>query len=502
MKVRRLLPACLVPAVLGCLGSVLMALPVDAAILQFWRFDNQQNRLLFTTDSGVQPRAQLIFNPTRVVIDLPGTSLGQSTVNQQVGGAIREIRVGQFDANTTRLVIEFNPGYTIDPQQVQVLGETTRQWVVQLPEAQRIEEAAPTNPAVAGVNTVNGEPGLSAPTQVDAIIATSEGFFIRTTGDLPEINVQEIEDGDDRRIQIELPNSAISRFLTPQSLPNNRYSVARWAADLVQTDPPLTRITLYLAPESPLWRARPIPSLGGVIVLPPLGVTLASIPDQQGTAANTEAIAVPPAPPTSAPPISPPPTSTSPPNIPNVPNDRRLVVVIDPGHGGRDPGAVGIGGLQEKGVALAISQQVAAILTQQGIQVVMTRDGDYFIDLDPRVQLAEQVNADLFISIHANAINLSRQDVNGFETYYYSDAGLRLARTIHNAVLQMIDHRDRGVRRARFYVLRNTSMPAVLVETGFVTGNVDVHNLNDPAWQQRMASAIAQGILQHIQQNF
>lgn len=495
MKVRRLLTAYIAPAILGCLGSMLMALPIDAATLQFWRFDSQQNRLIFTTDSGVQPRAQLIFNPTRVVIDLPGTALGRPTINQQVGGAIREIRVGQFDANTTRLVIEFNPGYTVDPQQVQVQGETSRQWVVQLPEPQRIENAAPINPAATGANTVNAEPGLTAATEVDAIIATSEGFFIRTTGDLPEVNVQEIESGSDRRIQIELPNSAISRFLTPQSLPDNRYSVAQWTVEQAHTDPPLTRITMHLAPEGPLWRARAIPSLGGVIVLPPLGVPLASIPDGPRTAANTEAIAVPPA---SA---SPPPDSTPPPNFPSVPNNSQLVVVIDPGHGGRDPGAIGIGGLQEKGIALAISQQVAAILTQQGIQVVMTRDGDYFIDLDPRVQLAEQVNADLFISIHANAINLSRQDVNGFETYYYSDAGLRLARAIHNNVLQTIDHRDRGVRRARFYVLRNTSMPAVLVETGFVTGNVDVYNLSDPAWQQRMANAIAQGILQYIQQN-
>lgn len=501
MKVRRLLPACLAPAVLGCIGSILVALPVDAATLQFWRFDNQQNQLTFTTDSGVQPRAQLIFNPTRVVIDLPGTTLDQPTINQQVGGAIREVRVGQFNANTTRLVIEFNPGYTIDPQQVQVRGTTNRQWVVQLPEAQRIEEGTSNTPPVIGDNTVDANANLNAPTLVDAIIATSEGFFVRTSGNLPEVNVAEIEEGSDRRVQIDLPNTAISQFLTPQSLPDNRYSVVRWAVDQVQADPPLTRITMHLDPESPFWRAVPIESLNGVIVLPPLGVTLASIPDRAGPAANpsagsTAAIAVPPAQ------TTPPPVQTTPPTIPNVPTSGRLVVVIDPGHGGRDPGAVGIGGLQEKGIALSISQQVAAILAQQGIQVVMTRDGDYFIDLDPRVQLAERVDADLFVSIHANAINLSRQDVNGFEIYYHSDAGLRLARTIHNSVMQMLNPRDRGVRRARFYVLRNTSMPAVLVETGFVTGNIDVHNLTDPAWQQRMAEAIAQGILQHIQQNF
>ncbi|MEM8545226.1 MAG: N-acetylmuramoyl-L-alanine amidase [Cyanobacteria bacterium P01_H01_bin.119] len=492
----QLLSRRLAPALLGMVGGLLMALPVDAAVLQFWRFDNQQNRLIFSTDSGVQPRAQLIFNPTRVVIDLPGTTLNRPTVNQPVGGAIRQIRVGQFDANTTRLVIEYNPGYTVDPQQVQVRGETTRQWVVQLPEPQPASQASPSQPNEPAENSVTAVPNLAAPTQIDGILATSEGFFVRTSGELPEVNVDEIEQDGDRRIQIELPNTAISRFLTPQSLPVNRYSVDRWQVEQVETAPPRTRITMHLGEDSPLWRAAASPSLNGVIILPPLGVPIASVPDQPRVSDGsdgTEAIAVPPANPDLPP--------TAPPSFPAVPNNSQLVVVIDPGHGGRDPGAIGIGGLQEKGVVLSISRQVAAILAQQGVQVVMTRDSDYFIDLDPRVQLAERVNADLFVSIHANAISLSRPDVNGFETYYYSDAGLRLARTIHNAVLQIVSHRDRGVRRARFYVLRNTSMPAVLVETGFVTGAVDAPNLNNPAWQQQMASGIAQGILQYIQQN-
>jgi len=175
------------------------------------------------------------------------------------------------------------------------------------------------------------------------------------------------------------------------------------------------------------------------------------------------------------------------------------VVAIDPGHGGRDPGAVGIGGLQEKEIVLDISQQVAAILEQQGVQVIMTRTDDREIDLEPRVDLAERVNATLFVSIHANAIDMSRPDVNGLETYYY-DSGETLARTIHNSVLEGTGTNDRRVRQARFFVLRKTSMPSVLVEVGFVTGADDAARLRDPAYRTQVAASIARGILLYIRQ--
>jgi N-acetylmuramoyl-L-alanine amidase len=174
-------------------------------------------------------------------------------------------------------------------------------------------------------------------------------------------------------------------------------------------------------------------------------------------------------------------------------------VVVDPGHGGKDPGAIGYRGLREVDVILPIAQQVAALLEQQGIQAVMTRKDDYFVDLQPRVTMAERTDADLFVSIHANSIG-GRPDVQGLETYYYSSGG-RLAQTIHNSILQNVDIRDRGVRQARFYVLRKSSMPAVLVEVGFVSSPQEAVKLASPNYQSQMARAIARGILQYIQQS-
>jgi N-acetylmuramoyl-L-alanine amidase len=173
--------------------------------------------------------------------------------------------------------------------------------------------------------------------------------------------------------------------------------------------------------------------------------------------------------------------------------------MLDPGHGGKDPGAIGLAGLQEKDVILPISQMVAQILERQGIQVMMTRSADYFVSLQGRTDLANRVGAALFVSIHANSMGAGRPDVNGLEVYYFGDR--RLSDTIHRSILRSIDVRDRKVRRARFYVLRNSKMPSTLVEVGFVTGQEDAPKLRNPNYQRQMAEAIAGGIIEYIRQN-
>jgi N-acetylmuramoyl-L-alanine amidase len=129
----------------------------------------------------------------------------------------------------------------------------------------------------------------------------------------------------------------------------------------------------------------------------------------------------------------------------------------------------------------------------------MTRTSDLTLDLEPRVNIANNANATVFLSIHANAISMSRPDVNGVETYYYSDSGRQLANIIHANVLPASGLGNRGVKQARFFVLRHTAMPAALLELGFVTGAEDVVKLRDPAWQERISQAIAQGLLQYLE---
>ncbi|MDV3349404.1 N-acetylmuramoyl-L-alanine amidase [Leptothoe sp. LEGE 181152] len=518
----------LTSGVIGILGAVLIALPADAANLQFWRFDQQQNRLTFTTDTRVQPTAKLIFNPTRLVIDLPGTQVTSATSRQRLQEGLREVRVGQLDDQTARIVIEVAPGYSLDPQQVEVRGETNRRWFVQLPElvatddedrprrsssSARVNQSSDQAERASGrtTNQVTADANASAQsqsTQVQSIVATADGFFIRLSGDTPEVRLSRSRRRDpERKITLELPNSSVSPRLTPASLPDNRYSIENW--EISQSDSTVF-ITMTLGDDSPDWQTITTEigsSLRGISVLPD-GVAIRDIPDS----APSSTVPVPstavtrrpserPSSPSDRARVNPTEPSSASSDLPRVPQGR-IVVAIDPGHGGRDPGAVGIGGLQEKQVIFPISQQVAAILREQGVDVVMTRNSDIELDLDPRVQIAERADADLFVSIHANAINLSRPDVNGLETYYYSGAGARFARTVHDVVLRMMGMSDRRVRQARFYVLRRTSMPAILIEVGFVTGAEDIHNLRDPEWRSEMANAIARGILTHIQREF
>ncbi|NJO40592.1 MAG: AMIN domain-containing protein [Cyanobacteria bacterium CRU_2_1] len=506
----------LLPSFLGAIGILLFSSAAEAARLQSWQFDEDDYRLTFTTDEGVQPRVQLIQNPTRLVIDLPNTTLGRPRVEEAVGEAIQAVRVAQFDEQTTRIVIELNPGYTIDPQEVRVRGLSPTQWVVELPDPERIEIESP--PAESDSDEISQSDqsesipleAIEAETQIQELRLTPDGLFIRFTGETPELDEDNREPRRrrPRQYMLELENAALSLEVVRRDIPFDRYGITR--IQLVQEeiddedDPPVVTIMLELIEDSPEWRA--IPSGDRGIVLVPAGGSgiLTGVSDSVSLTADPSrqppiALPVPDQP---IPiPTPPPPAATTPPPLPDV-SESRVVVAIDPGHGGRDPGAVGINGLQETDIVLDIGVQVASLLEEQGVTVVLTRQDDREIDLEPRVQAANQAGADLFISIHANAISLSRPDVNGVETYYYSDSGLGLAQVIHEIIVDRTDSRDRGIRFARFYVLRNTSMPAVLLEVGFVTGEIDAPRLADPEFRQQMAEAIVAGILQYIQQNF
>jgi N-acetylmuramoyl-L-alanine amidase len=483
---------------LAATSALVYTLPAEATQLRFWRFDQQRNQLVFNTDSPVQPRAQMVFNPTRVVIDLPGTTLGRPSQRQAVGGAIREVRSGQFDSQTARLVIELAPGYTLDPRAVEVRGVRSNEWVVQLPQPQQSGGTA-TGP---GGNSVTGEYSTNgAMTFLSGVVTTADGFFMRTSGEIPTINLERRgQPGGERQIIIDLFDSSISPFLKAEALPNSRYSVSRW--DITQ-DPQrnVTRVVMTLAPGSPDWEVTPtnIGTQTGIVLVPPSGVSISSIPDNPSRGGNPQ-IAVPPTAQPSNPRPQPslPPQPTTPTFPPSV-NNGRVRVAIDPGHGGRDPGAVGIGGLQEKNVVFPVSMRVAELLREAGVDVVMTRTTDVTLDLEPRTAIANNANATVFLSIHANAISMSRPDVNGVETYYYSAAGQQLARIIHANVLPASGFGDRGVKQARFYVLRNTAMPAALLELGFVTGANDAPKLRDPAWQENISQAIARGLLQYLE---
>lgn len=191
----------------------------------------------------------------------------------------------------------------------------------------------------------------------------------------------------------------------------------------------------------------------------------------------------------------------SPDGLPVVPRGRYLVV-IDPGHGGPDPGAVGIGGLRETDVVLDVSLQLARLLQARGVQVLMTRTSEVDVDLPPRVAMANRSGATAFVSLHANALSMARPDVNGVETFYFPGSGnssQSLAAALQSRLLSVSPGTpNRGVKPGRFFVIRRTVMPSALVEMGFVTGAIDAPRLANPGFRRTLAQAMAAGILDYL----
>ncbi len=660
-------------AVLGGITAVgigLCSLPAEAARLQFWRYSPAQNRLEFTTDEIVKPRVQLIPDPVRLVIDLPGVKLNQQTTTQTYNTAVRSIRVGQFDAQTARIVVELATGYTVDPGQVKVSGSSPSSWAVELPtpvavspsagdattaatpEAAIATSASPVVPPSPSAVSIESKPpektqekapqsslperpiaaALSGSNVLDDILVTPDGLFLKTPAAVNGVDVRR----RGREITVQLSGVVVSRDLIQNDYQMNYHGIRKISIRQLSSQPPVAQLTLQVDRTSPNWQASS--SRFGSIILfpeggaaavsngkrPPGNVSLlgkasssspstspltSSLPSAApvrpfgrsfGTMAEVQSIAlggsqlliqsnravvyttgwegsqyritvqraqpaqglrtpqtvigsplsnvmlrqdgrnlsilVTPAPgvristisrmgvqtavlglvregsnsvlsqlpqtfPQTFPQTLPQASSIyTQPSLPT-PTGRRRIVVIDPGHGGTDPGAIGIGGLRETEITLHMSQEVARLLQEKGLQVYLTRsDESREVDLPPRVALAQRVRADVFVSIHANSINLSRQDINGTETYYApgSVTGAELGQVILNSITRNVNIPSRGMHSARFYVIRHTTMPATLVETGFVTGAQDAPKLADPNFRRQMAAAIAQGIIEYL----
>ena len=139
-----------------------------------------------------------------------------------------------------------------------------------------------------------------------------------------------------------------------------------------------------------------------------------------------------------------------------------MKIYIDPGHGGNDPGAIGPTGLKEKDVNLDIAVNVGKILSQHGIDAILTRRGDSKVELADRVKMANDNNADCFISIHINSA--SNSTATGTETFAFPNSvlGTKLAEAVQKALVNEINLADRGVKHKNFYVLKNTKMPDCL----------------------------------------
>jgi N-acetylmuramoyl-L-alanine amidase len=168
-------------------------------------------------------------------------------------------------------------------------------------------------------------------------------------------------------------------------------------------------------------------------------------------------------------------------------------VVVDAGHGGIDRGGQPGQKNQEKIYTLAVAQKLAAKLRDAGFRVVMTRSDDSFIGLGTRCAIANGQRDAVFVSVHFNAA--PRTTATGVETYYYSGKSSGLAAACHREVLRVMGTEDRHIRQRGFYVLRHTNIPAVLIESGFLTNAAEFRRISSPAFQDQLAGGMARAII-------
>ena len=173
---------------------------------------------------------------------------------------------------------------------------------------------------------------------------------------------------------------------------------------------------------------------------------------------------------------------------------RKGTIMIDPGHGGRDPGAISVLGFYEKDVNLKVATRLAAKLNQLGYRTILTRDSDVFVELEDRCAMANRVNPDLFVSLHADSCETP--SVKGYTAYVAPSSSWRARQAANSFVdaLSATGTENRGVKTAKFKVLMDTACPAVLIEMGYLSNQWEAKRLRNVNIQQRVAKAIANGV--------
>ena len=481
----------------------MVSLPATAAEILSWQYNAAENRIDFTTSTAVKPEAQMLVNPSRLIIDLPETRLNQPTSSQVLNNGIKSLRVGQFDPDRSRMVLELDPKYSIDPQQVLIQASTARQWSIQLPTPQPIESfprGAPSGPVA--VFNENGQVVVAQPYRPKPVVAAST--TPSTTASTASVNYIAL---DPTRtgilVQADRQNKTQLKYTIGLDMRSGSYRVvipnARLAAGYQVPGDSQRYLTVTAQGDDISIVVRRADGVKVDIVRQYLDNRWVYLQPLSG--GSTQIANRPPVVPLDVPKASDRTTSKQDTSPSVRPSNGRVLVMLDPGHGGKDPGAIGLGGLREVDVILPVAKRVAEILARQGIAVKMTRNSDYFVGLDERVAISREAGATLFVSIHANSID-NRPDVNGLELYHYN-IGQSFAETVHSAILDFVNKNgfylnDRRVRSARFLVLRKSAIPAILVETGYLTSEAESARLRRDDYQKVMAEGIARGIIQYI----
>ncbi|NIK43065.1 N-acetylmuramoyl-L-alanine amidase [Xanthomonas arboricola] len=475
-----------------------------------------------------------LANPNRLVVDFPDSSGVRGLKLPPAAGLVTSVRTGQPVPGTFRVVFELATPVTPLKPQMQTLGSASTlviEWPGDPPAAGTVATTAapaapPPRPADAQSEAARATAALAASAQRASVVspAPAPAAYVPASA-MPSVTPAPVPTTVATGVPTPRPGTATTAVTTSTATP----------ASTAGTPNRVTVSTAGAAPGSALPgnAASPAAILNGGNA--PLGAAsanaMAAMPNAAvGSMASADSDDLPPRPVL--------PSEAS--RIKMAPGMRPLIVAIDPGHGGQDPGAMGPTGKREKDVTLAVGRELARqINATPGMKAYLTRDTDVFIPLPMRAQKARAAKADIFISIHADAAEnrsatgssvyvLSTKGASSQRARWLADkenaadlvGGVRLQQTESTLANVLLDLAQSGhmkasedaaghvlgglkrignnhkpqLERANFAVLRTSDMPAMLVETAFISNPDEERRLIDPAYQRKIASAVLDGI--------
>ena len=391
----------------------------------------------------------MLDSPKRVVLDMPNTYVDKKIRNNEINlcpdGSCRDTaKIGQFDSSTARIVVTtdkpemYIPIYSSDSQSLMLINANKLNHTSLVSSVSNIQKAY-----VKKLSGKKSELILSFTQPVVHSIVRNDNSLT-----LYLFNVKSYNEPD----MIKTLNGTLYKSLTLSLLPQIgiKADMKIKKDDLVQiaqsVDGKAMRLTLTVAKET------------------------------KATESTTDT------------------ETAAKPKRPPIKNK----VVLDPGHGGTDYGAIREG-INEKDITLDLAQRVASILKSKGYRYAMTRTDDIYLGLQDRCDYTEAENPEIFVSIHVNSAVAT--EPSGLETHYYHEEGKELAETIQKHLVKNIDSKDRGIIKSKFYVINHTDVPAVLVETGFLSNPDERAELVTEKRKDATAKAIAEGIIEYLKNN-
>jgi|GEM_PF-545018 len=405
----------------------------------------EQANLRVVAEGAIVPRTILLDNPTRLVVDLIGSELKSHILAKSFNVADESIKVSQLDDSIVRIVFTGPKSNLRDVR----ISTNEKQLLV-------LQEGAKTAPEPQAASTISKLLSF----KVTKSSPSETVFSLELKG---EAKYKFLKLHNPERLVVDLVDVNFDEALSAEVLPETPH-VKSTRFGLATLGRPVTRIVFDLKSADLIEEFKE--SLDKKF----LYIRLQGSSKDKASGAGDLAVSL---------------------------KSQGVRVVLDAGHGGYDHGAI-YGGHNEKDINLQVATRVQENLKAAGIDAYMTRNEDRFMSLSERVELSNTIEPKIFVSMHANAL-VTNPDMQGLQTYYHSDGGLKLGEYIHKRLVKDVGMPDQRVRHANFWVCKYTKAPSILLELGFMTNVEERNKLTRDSYQAELAKAISRGIIEYLE---